>query len=128
MACNCDDPPPDALLEGIEQFNRGEFFEQHETLERLWRKEKGEMRYLYQGILQLGVAMYHVQQGNHHGAVSMLKRGKNYLEPFSPHCQSVDINDLLEQATKALTFIEHLGKNNLGSFDWKLAPRVNLIG
>ncbi|PYQ91631.1 MAG: DUF309 domain-containing protein, partial [Acidobacteria bacterium] len=28
----CDEPPPAALLEGVAQFNRAEFFEQHETL------------------------------------------------------------------------------------------------
>src|SRR5918992_5322278 len=33
----CDDPPPPLLREGIAQFNRGEYFEQHETLEVLWR-------------------------------------------------------------------------------------------
>src|SRR5213083_1208432 len=49
---SCDEPPPALLLEGIAQFNRGEFFEQHETLEVLWRAETRDIRYLYQGILQ----------------------------------------------------------------------------
>jgi hypothetical protein len=31
---SCDQPPPPELLEGIAQFNRGEFFEQHETPNR----------------------------------------------------------------------------------------------
>ena len=30
---SCAEPPPPQLIEGIAQFNRGEFFEQHETLE-----------------------------------------------------------------------------------------------
>ncbi len=43
---SCDDPPPPQLVEGIAQFNRGEFFEQHETLELLWRAERRDIRYL----------------------------------------------------------------------------------
>ena len=40
---SCDEPPPPELLEGIAQFNRGEFFEQHETLELLWRAERRDL-------------------------------------------------------------------------------------
>ena len=56
----CQDLPPPQLLEGVEQFNRGEYFEQHETLELLWRAETRSVRRLYQGILQVGVAFYHL--------------------------------------------------------------------
>ena len=34
-----DEPPPPALLHGIEQFNAGEYWECHETLEGLWIAE-----------------------------------------------------------------------------------------
>src|SRR6266542_3604300 len=63
----CDEAPPRQLLEAIEQFNRGEYFEQHETLELLWRDERREIRRLYQGILQIGVAFHHLRRLNHHG-------------------------------------------------------------
>ena len=35
----CLQPPPAGLLAGIREFNRGEFFECHETLEELWMAE-----------------------------------------------------------------------------------------
>lgn len=55
----CAEPPPSLLLEGIAQFSRGEYFEPHETLERLWRAETRPVRHrLYQGILQIGVAFH----------------------------------------------------------------------
>ena len=60
----CDDAPPDALLHGIEEFNRQEFFEQHETIEAIWIHEADEVRYLYQGILQVGVGFHHWRRGN----------------------------------------------------------------
>jgi hypothetical protein len=122
----CDEPPPPLLLEGIAQFNRGEYFEQHETLERLWRAEAREVRYLYQGILQIGVAFHHLRRGNHHGTVYMLTRGQRYLAPFAPQCQGVDVRRLLDDAAAALAEVERLGRDRLGEFDWGLAPNVHL--
>ena len=59
-----DESPPKLLLEGIAQFNRGDYWECHETLEALWRREARPLRDLYQGILQVGVACYHIRRGN----------------------------------------------------------------
>jgi predicted metal-dependent hydrolase len=123
----CDEPPPPLLLEGIAQFNRGEFFKQHETLEDLWRSEPRDVRRLYQGILQVGVALYQIRRTNHHGAVYMLTRGAAYLRPFTPRCQTVDVEDLLTQAARILNAVERLGPNALEHFDWTLAARVRLV-
>ena len=123
----CDEPPPPALLEGVAQFNRAEFFEQHETLELLWRAERRRVRYLYQGILQIGVAFYHLRRLNHHGTVYMLTRGAAYLAPFAPRCQSIDVQALLDDAETALRAVERLGPDRLEEFDWRLTPRVRLI-
>jgi hypothetical protein len=60
----CGDPPPARLRQGIEEFNRGQFFEQHETLELEWIEEADPVRYLYQGILQVGVGFEHLRRGN----------------------------------------------------------------
>ena len=122
----CDEPAPDLLLEGIAQFNRREYFEQHETLELLWRAERRKVRQLYQGILQIGVAFHHLRRRNHHGTVYMLTRGARYLAPFAPHCQGVDVERLLADAAAALAEVERLGPDRLGDFDWQLAPTVQL--
>ena len=124
----CQEPAPPLLREGIEQFNRGKFFEQHETLEDLWREEQRPLRRLYQGILQIGVAMYHIQRRNHHGAVYMLTRGSGYLRPFAPSCQGVAVEDLLASARRLLELVERLGPNRLDEFDWNDAPQVRWIG
>ena len=123
----CEEPPPALLIEGIAEFNRGEFFEQHETLERLWRAEPRDVRYLYQGILQIGVAFHHLRRLNHHGTVYMLTRGPGYLARFAPHCQSVDVRQLLDDAAAALREVERLGPARLAEFDWRLTPSVHLL-
>lgn len=122
----CREPAPALLLQGIEEFNRGEYFEQHETLERLWREETREIRRLYQGILQIGVAFHHLRRLNHHGTVYMLTRGPNYLRPFAPECQGVDVAALIEAAARALAEVDRLGPGRLSEFDWTLAPKVRL--
>jgi uncharacterized protein len=123
----CDERPPAGLVEGAAQFNRGEFFEQHETLELLWRDERRDVRYLYQGILQIGVAFHHLRRLNHHGTVYMLTRGAAYLARFAPCCQGVDVQALLDQAARALEEVQRLGPNRLREFDWRLTPKVHFV-
>src|SRR4029079_3086862 len=124
---SCVETPHAALLEGIAQFNRGEFFAQHETLELLWRAERRDIRYLYQGILQIGVAFHHLRKLNHHGTVYMLTRGPRYLAPVAPICQQVDVQALLDAAAAALADVNRLGPTRLGDFDWRLVPKVRLV-
>src|SRR2546421_11579100 len=127
MCTACSEPPPAALLEGIEQFNRGDYFEQHETLELLWRAEPRDVRRMYQGILQIGVAFHHLRRLNHHGVVYMLTRGAGYLAPFAPRCQGVDVAALLDAAANALREVERLGPARLAGFGWRLGPRRTLV-
>lgn len=122
----CHEPPPRQLLEGVEQFNRGEYFEQHETLELLWRAETRSVRRLYQGILQIGVAFYHLQRRNYHGVVHMLTRGTAYLQPFTPACQGIDVASLIELAVSTLRVVEQLGPARLDEFSWQPRPSVRL--
>lgn len=120
----CHDRPPPLLLDGIAQFNAGAFFEQHETLEELWRAESRPVRRLYQGILQIGVAFHHLRRGNHHGVVVMLERGLRNVKPFAPACQTVDVDRLIRDTEAAQREILVLGCDRLSEFDWGLAPRV----
>ena len=122
----CHELPPPQLLEGVAQFNRGEYFEQHETLELLWRAETRPVRGLYQGILQIGVAFYHLQRRNYHGTVYMLTRGSAYLQPFAPACQRIDVASLIELAGSTLQVVERLGPARLDEFAWEPKPGVRL--
>lgn len=45
---SCDEIPPELFYIGLEQFNRGEYFEQHESLEEIWVVEPRPIRYVYQ--------------------------------------------------------------------------------
>ncbi len=95
----CDRTPPDGLLRGIEQFNLGEYWECHETLEDIWKEEPDDVRYLYQGILLVAVGLLHLERRNHHGAVAKLESGLDLLARFEPSCMGVDIARLRSDAS-----------------------------
>jgi len=122
----CAEPPPDGLIEGIRQFNGREFFECHETLEALWISEPGQVRELYQGILQVGVGFYHVGRGNYRGAVLTLRRGIERLESFPPACQGVVVDELVRQAKVAAEALVGLGPTRVDELDPRLIPVIEL--
>lgn len=119
---------PPGLFKGIEQFNRREFFECHETLEEIWIAEPGEVRRLYQGILQVGVGFYHtIKRKNYRGATTLLQGGMNYLRPFAPTYFGIDLAGLLAGAQLALEHIQALGPERIGEFDLSYIPQIHLI-
>jgi predicted metal-dependent hydrolase len=118
--------PPPLLRAGITQFNRGEYFAQHETLEELWRAERDEVRYLYQGILLVGVGLYHWQRGNYRGAVAKLETALRFLQWFRPVCQAVDVETLIADTTRVREALVALGPARLTELDPALIPRVHL--
>lgn len=91
----CEGCPAPQLLTAIVQFNTGRYFECHETLEELWLMEPGAFRGFYQGLLQLAVALYHLQRGNETGARSLLQKGSLLLQHLPAVCQEIDLATLL---------------------------------
>ncbi|MSQ36808.1 MAG: DUF309 domain-containing protein [Chloroflexi bacterium] len=120
----CGAPAPPELLIAIDEFNDGRFFEQHETLELLWRAETSAVRDLYHGILQIGVGCHHWRAGNRHGARTLLGKGIDHLAPCAPACQGVDVAALVRDARALL---ERLDQQEQVPFDLNDAPRVHLI-
>ena len=122
-----DEPPeelPDLVLEGIEEFNKGEFFECHEYLEEAWMHESGRVRYLYQGILQVGVGFYHLKNGNWRGATGLLRNGTIRLKEFEPETLGVDVAKLVRESERCLQELETLGRERLDEFDASRIPKV----
>ncbi len=86
------------LSKAVQQFNAGAYFACHETLEKLWLKEKGPARDLYKGILQIAVALFHKNRGNRRGAIRILESGAKLLEPFMPVFADLDLSRLQNEA------------------------------
>jgi uncharacterized protein len=123
----CDEAPPEPLLHGIEEFNRQEFFEQHETLEGIWIREPDAVRYLYQGILQVGVGFYHWRRGNWRGAVAKLGHGLDKLEAYRPACMTIDVERLVRETAALRLELQRRGPTDLPAFPPPGLPRVHRI-
>jgi predicted metal-dependent hydrolase len=125
LRARCDEPPAPQLLEGVEQFNAGEFFEQHETLELLWRDTRTPDRGLYHGILQIGVGLHHWQRGNFHGATVLIDEGIERLRPFAPACHTIDVARLIADASRAREELASLGADGMNTVEvTAIAPRI----
>lgn len=122
----CDEPPPARLLCGIEQFNRGEYWECHETLEALWIAEPREVRNLYQGILQVGVALHHLRNRNLPGALKVFRRGLRRLRSLPATCQGVDVAQLVADAAAVQDAALDAGLAGAGGPDAAF-PQIRLV-
>ncbi len=119
---------PDLVLKGIEEFNRGEFYECHEYLEEAWMQESRRVRFLYQGILQVGVGFYHLRNGNWRGATGLLRNGTVRLEEFEPETLGIDVAKLVRESERCLRELESLGRERLDEFDSTRIPKVERTG
>jgi predicted metal-dependent hydrolase len=114
-------------LKGIEEFNKGEFYECHEYLEEAWMREPKRVRFLYQGILQVGVGFYHLGNGNWRGATSLLRKGTIRLKEFEPATLGIDVTRLVQECERCLEELEELGRERLGEFDPLKMPKVRFL-
>jgi hypothetical protein len=117
---------PAGVRKGIALFNQRRFFEQHEEIEHEWHAERGPVRRLYQGILQIGVGFYHALNGNHRGAVLLLTDGIEKTSAFTPHALGINTGRLVAEAQRCLDQIMALGPDRLSDFDASLIPTIEL--
>jgi uncharacterized protein len=119
------EPLPEEVVRGLEAFNAGRYFEQHETLESVWRAEVHPVRELYRGILQIGLACLQIERGNAVGAVKMIDRAARWLQLFRPACQTVDVERLLVDAATFRNEIERAGFDRVERVNRTLFPKVH---
>lgn len=123
----CSEPLPEGAMRGIEEFNTGQYFEQHETLELVWRAELRPVRDLYRGVLQIGVACLQIERGNAIGALKLIDRATKWLQPFRPACQGIAVDRLLADAAILRAEIERVGVDQVDRVDRHLFPKVHLL-
>lgn len=114
------------LRTAIDEFNRQEFHRCHKTLEAMWKAEPGAVRQLYKGILQVGVAFYHLQAGRPRSAIFLLQRGSVYLRPFGPHCMGIDLEHLLSRVAYCLEKIWQRGPGCLDQDGGFCIPQIRM--
>ena len=126
-----NDDPADANIEmapefwkGVEQFQQGEFYDCHDTLEALWMEAQEPDKTFLQGILQIAVAYYHLGNQNWRGAVILLGEGSRRLISYQPEYGGLDIEHFVETSLEFLSHLQSLGPERLDEVSLTAQPNL----
>ena len=120
----CQGRLPPLVISGIEQFNSGAYYACHDDLEEAWRQDDSAGRDLYRGILQVAIAYFQIERGNYRGAMKMLLRLRQWLEPLPGVCRGVNVAKLRKDAAAVQEALAALGPERISEFDHTLFKQV----
>jgi predicted metal-dependent hydrolase len=113
----CQEPLSPLAVRGLEEFNRGEYFEAHETLEEAWNEDTGLGRDLYRAILQVAVAYLQIERRNFPGAIKMFLRMRQWFAPLPDECRGVDIARLRHDTQRIYEQLTAAGADGIQTID-----------
>jgi hypothetical protein len=116
-------PPDESLAEAQRLLDSGQAFHAHEVLEGTWKASPPAERELWRGLAQLAVGVTHARRGNHAGAVSLLRRAADRIEPYAPQPpHAIDVGALVAWARTLAARVESTGLDGLADAD--LTPHL----
>jgi uncharacterized protein len=115
---------PEEVQRGVVLFEAGLHFACHEYFETLWGRTGDAASDLYQGIIQIAVAMRHLESHNVRGAVILLRYGMGRLQRYPAVYQGLPLAAWLERLETLLTHLETLPSPTAYQFDPRHVPRM----
>ena len=115
------------LRRGIEQFNRGHYFECHDTLEDLWHDTRGPDRLFLQGLIQVSVGFYHFFNHNYKGAASQMTRGLGKLDGYQPTHQGTELGLFRGEVVRWLAIAERALQGGRPEIDESRIPQLHPV-
>lgn len=95
------------VRQGVDCFNRGEFFEAHEVWEEVWRSNVPEPRTLLQGLIQVAAGMHQILDLHRKiGPRNTLAKAAGHLEPYAPAALGLDVAGLLTSMSRWREWLE----------------------
>lgn len=117
---------PEEFWQGVEQFNTGQYYDCHDTLEALWIEATEPEKTFYQGILQIAVALYHLGNNNLRGAAILLGEGSNRLRRYPSEYGGIDVDELLDRSAALLKALQQAGLEKITTFhlSQEMSPQI----
>jgi len=115
---------PEEVRRGVVLFEVGLYFACHEYFETLWGRTDDAASNLYQGIIQIAVAMQHLESHNVRGAILLLRYGMGRLQRYPAVYQGLPLAAWLEGLETLLTHLETLSSPTAYQFDARHVPRM----
>jgi predicted metal-dependent hydrolase len=111
-----------AWLQGIDEFNRHEYYACHDTLESLWMDSVEPDKKFYQGVLQIAVGCYHLYNHNWKGAVILLGEGIGRLPYYQPVYEGIDVSQLIQDSSNLLHALQSLAEPCPWHYETRIEP------
>ncbi|MCH2105161.1 MAG: DUF309 domain-containing protein [Planctomycetes bacterium] len=115
-------PIEEALAEGVRLFNAGEYEESHEEFEHGWLSSEANDSEFFKGLVQAGICLHKLQQGQLDGAEKLHAGMRRYLAAFLPSHRGVDVAALMDEMRP---FIKGACEQPQ-AIDWSGAPKMKL--
>lgn len=119
---------PGKLLMAISEFNQGQYWHCHETLEALWLPERYPLRLFYHGLIKAAVGLLHLQRRNRHGALVKLGDATYALAPFLPRFLGVDTASLTKEVELRLECLRSGPGTNWPAVERLPAVQLQMLG
>ena len=114
---------PGNFRTACDQFNSGQFFECHESLEEIWQQEQGDVRDLYKGLIQVAAAFVHISRCNFVGADRLCRTALSYLEKYRAEgAMGFDVDGISRDTADAHARVLALGRGHMDQFDLSRRP------
>jgi len=107
---------------GLGAYHHGNYFDAHEYWEELWSDYHIEDRQFIQGLLQLSVSFFHIQNGNLNGAKGLIDKSIEKFRNYTGFHRNIDVNSLKKQMVIIQEKYQKMSQPS--EFDWDLIPEL----
>lgn len=111
------------IREGVEFFNRLEFWEAHDSWEKVWLVAKADEKIFAQGLIQLAAAYLHAKRGTLRPAARLFESGLAKLSTIEPGFAGIDRAEVIAAATRHLEWALREGEGALSPDEF---PRLGM--
>jgi hypothetical protein len=115
---------PDLFDLGLHYFKTQKYFEAHDAWEELWSDRGLQDRAFIQGLIQLAVAIVHLENNNLNGARSMTKKALAKIDKYLGFVRGINVDNLKVQLNKFQNSIENISLYS--ELDLNIIPTINL--
>jgi predicted metal-dependent hydrolase len=99
------------VRQGVDCFNRGEFYDAHEVWEDVWRSNLPEPRTLLQGLIQVAAGMHQILDLHRKiGPRNTLAKAVGHLVPYAPTALGLDVAGVLASVGRWRAWLERSGE------------------
>jgi predicted metal-dependent hydrolase len=110
------------IREGCNFFNKGEFYEAHESWEDVWNELDDPERRWVQGAIQVATGLHKLTRMRPDVCVTLLRKALGKLHDAPPAWRGLDLEGARRGAERILSDLENGGRPDARSVTLKICP------